>query len=240
MSRWRAKAAALLITCALAAGCKPREGSSCKGTESFCADPATALACHGGKLVKVSCKGPLGCSRYEDHANCDEAVANEGDACMGESDDEYACSPDKTRALVCKGGTFARHLECRGKGGCSVDGRTLACDTSIARANDPCKAQGALACSDDGKEVLGCELGRFGQRRFCRGPGGCTLRGDTPDCDDSIALDGDPCTTNGYIACAVDGKRELVCENGRFSMSRACRRSGCTVRKGVRRTIACD
>ena len=114
--------------------CGKRAGGSCKPGESTCLDKGKAVACQGGKFAEVACAGPLGCNKLQDHAICDDSVANEGDACMADADDEYACTPDKKRALLCKGGKFALHLECRGKGGCSLLGRSVSCDTSAYAA----------------------------------------------------------------------------------------------------------
>ncbi len=223
-----------------ASGCKKGEGSSCKGTESTCLDKNTALACHSGKFAKVACRGPLACTKFRDHANCDDSLASDGDACMGEDEDEYACTPDKKRALVCKQGRFARHLECRGKGGCSLLGRTISCDTSVAVIHDPCKSPGAVACAEDQKHMLICREGEFALHRFCRGQFGCHMKGDTPTCDETLAVEGDPCGLAGYVVCSVDGQSELVCQGGRFQKSRSCRKSGCVVTNRAGRPIDCD
>lgn len=231
---------AVTIACAalLAAACGKREGGSCKGAESACVDKAAALACHDGKLVKVSCSGPAGCANYGEHASCDTSVANAGDPCMGE-DDEYACSPDKKRALTCKGGSFSLHLACRGKGGCAVSGHHVTCDASIAVVGDPCKTAGALACAEDKKHLLACKLGKFELHRYCRGAGGCFLDDDAPSCDETLALGGDPCRVPGQVACSVDGQAELICEGGVFTRSRACK-GGCTPTNRGGRAVECN
>lgn len=228
---------ALAAGAVLAAGCKKKAGGSCKGAESTCVDKTTAIACRGGTFVEVACPGPLGCSKYQDHANCDTSVANAGETCMGE-DDEYACSPDKKHALVCKGGKFAPYLECRGKAGCAMLGRTVSCDTSVAEKGDPCNTQGAVACGGDQKHMLICRDGKFDIYRYCRGQYGCFNKGETPSCDLTISLAGDPCGIPGQVVCSEDGKTELVCQGGVFTKSLTCK-TACTVTNRPGRPIDC-
>lgn len=242
MTKRRAAAfvSSLFIVSLLLAACGKRAGGSCKPGESTCLDKGKALACQGGKFAEVACTGPLGCNKLQDHAICDDSVANEGDGCMADADDEYACTPDKKRALLCKGGRFALHLECRGKGGCSLLGRSVSCDTSIAEQGDPCKVQGSQACTGDQKRMVICRDGKFALHRYCRGQHGCQARDDAPACDETLSLEQDPCGLPGQIVCSVDGKTELVCQGGMFVRSRACKKSGCTVTSRPGRPIECN
>ncbi|HVJ92642.1 MAG TPA: hypothetical protein VM580_22735 [Labilithrix sp.] len=225
------------IASTLAAGCGKKAGGSCKGTESTCLDKKTAIACRNGTFAEVPCAGPIGCSKYQDHANCDTSVALAGAPCLGE-DDEYACSADKKHAVVCKGGRFEPYLECRGKDGCATLGHAVSCDVSIAAKDDPCKQADALACSEDLKVLLACKNGRFVLHRYCRGRDGCTVKPDGPSCDETLALAGDPCGLPGQIVCSEDGKTELICQSGIFMKSLSCK-TGCTVSNGPARTIEC-
>lgn len=234
-----ATTALVVALVALASACKRGEGSACKGRESTCLDKTTALTCVSEKLVKAPCGGPLGCTKFEDHANCDSSEANEGDACLTEADEEYACTPDKKRALVCTHGIMTRYLECRGKGGCSVSGRTVACDTSIANVGDPCKAAGATACTADAKQMVICQNSKFTLYRQCRGTSGCYMKDETPTCDLTRSLEGDPCGVQGLVVCSMDGQSELVCQGSTFLRSRGCKK-GCTVTGRVGRNIECD
>jgi hypothetical protein len=229
---------AFAIASTLTAACGKKAGSSCKGTESTCIDKKTALACRGGTFTEVACAGPTGCSKYQDHANCDTSVATAGQPCLGE-EDEYACSPDGKHAVVCKNGKFEPWLECRGKGGCTMLGRSLSCDTSIAEKGDTCKTQGAVACSVDQKHMVVCRDGKFALYRYCRGQYGCSNKGETPSCDETISLAGDPCGIPGQVVCAVDGKTELVCQGGVFTKSLTCK-TACTVTNRPGRPIDCQ
>lgn len=239
-ARHAAVLAPTVIALAIAAiGCGKKVGGPCTGTASSCTDKQTALACHGGKLAAVTCGGPAGCANAANQASCDTSVASVGAPCMGDGEDEYACSPDKKRALVCKGAKFEPYLECRGAAGCAVLGKTVSCDTSIANRNDPCKSQGAVACSEDQKEMLVCRDGRFVSYRFCRGQFGCFVKNETPSCDETYSIEGDPCGLSGQVVCAVDHSAELVCQGGKFARSRRCKK-GCTVTNRAGRPIECE
>jgi hypothetical protein len=236
----RRRGVALLVgalVVAVVAGCKPKAGSSCKGNDSTCFDKQTALVCRGPAFVEVPCAGPTGCARFKNQVACDTTVATAGAACMGE-DDEYACTADQKRALLCKSGRFEPYLECRGKGGCVMQGRKPVCDTSVAARGDPCKAQGATACSEDQKQMLICQGGKFELHRHCRGKNGCFEKAEALACDDTLSLAGDPCATPGQTVCSVDGELELICQQGIFTRSMACRH-GCTVTNRAGRPIEC-
>lgn len=233
-----AVAVAFLASLFAASGCRKGEGSSCKGRESMCLDKTTALTCVGEKLAKAPCSGPLGCIRFEDHANCDVSVSSEGAACLGENEDDYACSPDKKRALLCSKGKIVKVEDCRGKGGCAVAGHTLSCDQAVAIPGDACKTADANACTADGTQQLRCQNGKFVIYRQCRGKKGCVVEEDLTTCDQTQALEGDACGVQGLVVCALDGRTELVCQGSTFLRSRTCKK-GCVAAEAGRR-VACD
>lgn len=229
---------AFAVAAALAgAGCKKRAGSACKGAEAVCQDKKTALLCRDDAFVEVACAGPTGCAKFQDRASCDTSVAERGDLCM-DDEDEYACSSDGARALVCKTGRFEPYLECRGASGCAMVGRSVSCDTSIAEKNDPCRTEGAIACGVDRKHMLVCRDGRFALHRYCRGRQGCSSEGEAPSCDETLSLAGDPCGLPGQVVCSVDGKTELVCQGGIFTKALTCK-TACTVSDRPGRPIDC-
>lgn len=82
----RALALSFVAFVTLASACKAREGSACRKGESTCLDKETALTCVAEKYVRAPCAGPLGCTKFEAHANCDNSVSNDGDACLSEAD----------------------------------------------------------------------------------------------------------------------------------------------------------
>jgi hypothetical protein len=235
-----ASSALLVLLLGLASGCKKGVGSKCKPGESLCTDDkASALTCQGGKLAEVACRGPLGCTKYQEKVSCDASEAAEGELCMGESEEEYACSVDKKRALICKNGRFARYLECRGRAGCSLLGHQVSCDTSVAAKGDPCKVQGASACGADQKEMFVCRDGKFEHYRHCRGLAGCYTKDEAPACDETLSQEQDECGLPGFVVCSVDGKSELICQGSRFMKVRDCK-TGCTVVAGGRGGIDCQ
>lgn len=236
-------AIAVVLTASLAAtgvACKKKAGASCEGAASMCEDKASALVCRTDKLVSVPCKGPLGCTKFEDRANCDASIADVGDACMADSEEHQACAADGKRAVVCHAGRFERFLECRGEGGCRPAGNAVACDTSLASPGDACKEPGQASCAADGKQMLVCQNGVFAVQRFCRGAGGCALKSGSPTCDASLSIPGDPCGTVGQVVCAIDGQSELICQGGSFQRGRSCRRTPCTVSNKPGRAVDCN
>jgi hypothetical protein len=187
--------------------------------------------------MTVSCKGAKGCARSGDADECDDTLAAPGDPCPRSPPLDYACSTDLKSALACKDGRFSLWRRCRGPEGCSVvDGRNVHCDTSLGEADDPCEHMATFACSVDGQTMLECDGKTLVPASTCRGPKACFFEKGEPgaephkiDCDDGLALEGDPCTQPRRITCAVDRKAELVCDGHTFGKKRECRRTDCRV-----------
>jgi hypothetical protein len=110
--------------------------------------------------------------------------------------------------------------------------------SSVRAAVDAeCAHGGAYACSADRASVLACNAGRWSIASTCRGEGGCSVDdGGKVACDDRVALVGDPCDTEGQLACSVDGKTELVCAANVFAKKRECRKSCAATEE----TVVCD
>jgi hypothetical protein len=181
--------------------------------------------------AEVPCHGPRGCATATSAGDdCDDTIAEEGDACPHSPPLDYACTVDKTRALVCKDGRYELWRACRGPQGCAVEGgRNVRCDTTLGSSGDPCAQRGTYACAADRTSMLVCDGARLGVASTCRGPGACQADRDSRrvDCDDSVAAEGDACDREDRIACATDGKAELVCTHGHFARKRECRRTDC-------------
>ncbi len=232
-------AVTLLVSSALVAliNCKAKPGGKCALGQGSCADAKDALSCGPDlKLVAVSCKGPAGCvmERSTNRVNCDDSVADEGDACLLSHAENFACSSDHKKSLKCDGGTFKVHENCRGPKACKIkhDWATssdeVACDIHLQQKGDPCMKPGNFACSVDYKQMLQCKDGIFDTYRYCRGATACSLRKETEvNCDESVAELNDPCGVPGMLACASDGKNELSCQGGKFTKARECKRLGC-------------
>ncbi|HEY8038849.1 MAG TPA: hypothetical protein VIF15_03615 [Polyangiaceae bacterium] len=224
-------AATVLVTVA-ACRSRPAAGGSCRVPDQLvCSAGDRALVCEAaGTWQEVPCKGARGCAHRDTADECDDTLAADGDACPHNPPLDYACTADRVRALVCKDGRFALWRQCRGPDGCQVvDGRNVHCDTTLGDPGDPCAQQGTYACAVDGKAMLLCDGSTLAPASSCRGPQGCHIQRETRkvDCDDAVAQEGDPCDQPKRIACAVDHKAELVCQEGKYAKKRDCRRSDC-------------
>ncbi len=217
----------------LAPACRqrPTAGAQCKVQNQLaCGGDDRAMVCESGTWVEVPCRGPHGCARHGDSDECDDTVATSGDPCPRAPPLDYACTADRSAALACKEGRFALWRACRGPDRCEiVDGRNLRCDTTLGESGDPCEKQGTYSCAVDRKARLECNGTALAPVSSCRGPEGCRIQHDAlrVDCDDSLAVEGDPCDQAKRIACAVDRKSELVCTANKYKKKRECRRSEC-------------
>jgi hypothetical protein len=223
-------------------GCrdKPAAGRPCRIVDQVvCAGGDRALLCEPPKGAPpgsaaawgdVPCKGAHGCSRKGDADECDDTVASNGDPCPRNPPLDYACAPDRARALVCKEGRYELWRACRGPEGCQVEGgRNVRCDTTLGEVGDPCAQQGTYACSTDQKAMLLCDGSALAAASSCRGPNGCRIQRDSHkvECDDALAQEGDPCDQPKRIACSEDRKSELSCQNSRYVKKRDCRHTDC-------------
>jgi hypothetical protein len=227
------------LTLLVGAGCKPKIGQKCSAGQATCVDAHNALACGtDSTFAAVPCKGPQGCQqdRSTKKVQCDDSIADEGDGCMASQAENWACSVDKKKALICEDGKFKLNYQCRGPKACQIKHDwlkmqdTVECDTHLQAKGDPCQKPGTFACSADYKTMLQCKDGKFDLYRYCRGAQGCTVKesGDF-NCDESIAELNDPCGVPGMLVCAADAKSELKCEGGKFVRARECKKAGCHI-----------
>ena len=211
---------------ALAPGCKPKAGGSCKiETKEVCSGDKQALVCHGGKWEEMLCRGPNGCKQGGE-TSCDQTVAEDKDVCNLAND--FVCTSDKKGMLECKDNHWTYVQPCQGQRGCSIDGKKVTCDNSIAKADDPCREEDDYACTSDAKTALVCKGGKFTVASNCKGPKGCKVGGDKDkgfkvECDDSISAVGDPCEKEGHFTCAADEKSILRCTSKKFAQDDKCR-----------------
>jgi hypothetical protein len=240
LSSTTGRSVALLVWFAVAAmpfsSCRarPEAGEACRGPHRlFCGAPDRALVCDAPTWREVPCRGPRGCIRRPDGSDdCDDTLASEGDPCPPDPAVDYACATERSAALVCRDGHFRLWRRCRGGGGCSVSGaRRLDCDTSLSEPNDPCEREGSFACYVDHQTMVECNGRAFVPASTCRGPRGCRVDAEPRkvECDDGIALEGDPCREPNRIACGVDRRSELVCVGKTYAKKRECRRTDCRV-----------
>ena len=150
-------------------GNKP--GDACSTDEegsAVCSGPKAMLACHGGKYASIACRGERGCAEEGGRAECDESVAESGEACVFEG--KKACSADGKQLLVCASGQNEARQACRGERGCSVVHGKIDCDVSIARSGDACDAafEGSFACTEDALAIVRCGGGHFVSDASCK------------------------------------------------------------------------
>jgi hypothetical protein len=148
-----------------------RPGDPCSTDDdgsAVCSDGKTMLACHKGKYASIQCRGERGCVEENGHAECDESVAESGEACA--HDGKRACSSDGKRVLACTSGQTETQYQCRGARGCSVVKGKIDCDVSVARNGDTCDTQfeGTFACTEDGLAIVKCNSGRFEPDETCK------------------------------------------------------------------------
>jgi hypothetical protein len=106
------------------------EGDACHFDDDYACttDKQLVLRCKDKKMVAYNaCRGPNACVIKEEPVehkiefDCDDSVAQIGDACDTES--EEACTADKKALLICKSAKFVAHKTCSGPTGCNYEPR---------------------------------------------------------------------------------------------------------------------
>lgn len=215
------------------ASCRHRAhvGGACRVADQIaCIAADRAVVCNSGVWVELRCQGAKGCARRGDTDECDDTIAAEQDACPHNPPVDYACTADRSKALVCQHGSFSLWRACRGPARCEVvDGHNVHCDTTLGEPGDLCEKEGSYCCSIDHKSMLRCDGHGLVTASSCRGPEECHVASDARkvDCDDTRADEGDPCDQPKRIACSLDGKSELVCAESKYIKKRECHRGEC-------------
>jgi hypothetical protein len=233
-----ARAAYVVAAIAAVASCRRlAPGSACTTNGAIhCTDAVSGLLCQGGALVALPCRGPRGCQGRGAAATCDDDLALEADVCQETRNENYSCSLDHTRELVCKDGKFQGASTCRGPNKCAITGTTIACDDSMAELGDPCLVEAGdrnFGCSMDKKIEVQCDAAtnRFVAYNGCRGPAGCWIGADFVHCDASFAREGDPCQPVDNHACSEDARSEMRCSpQMKWTKHRDCKQDGCRVK----------
>jgi hypothetical protein len=225
-------------------GLKPTPGGPCvNNNKLLCSDPSSALLCQSGKYVAMACRGPKGCTGIGTSSFCDDDLAQEGDVCQMSLNENYSCSTDHVKELVCKDGKFAVARTCKGPKKCTVTGNTINCDDSIGDVNDVCRAEAGDAnygCSSDKKIEVVCDAAtsKFQPSNTCRGPKGCYIDSERVYCDQSMARLGDKCRPVDNHSCSEDATQELKCSpQFQWTLQRACKHGGCKVKSNE---VYCD
>jgi hypothetical protein len=96
------------------------------------------------------------------------------------------------------------------------------------KPGDKCSGSGLPSCSDPATALV-CANGVV-TALPCRGAKACTVSGSTVECDNSLANVNDACDQPNDVACAVDHKFALECQNGKFALAETCKGArGCVV-----------
>jgi hypothetical protein len=234
--------ARLLVLCALAVACKPKEGKSCKVPgDRHCSDELNELVCQSGTWQSFPCRGPAGCAKQGDGIWCDVSVGREGDQCPLEDEKRQTCSDDHKLRLTCTAGAYVGN-KCVGIGCTQEDNGKVKCDLGepeLGASCDPATAR--TTCGMDRKSHIRCNADhRWAVERICRGPSGCQRLAvnESQVCDITLAEVGDPCRVDeaSRIVCSVDKKSKLGCKNGKWAVEEACAKP-CAYEDG---TITCD
>jgi hypothetical protein len=225
---------------------KPEEGKDCdKEGEIACASPTSMLACQAGAWRAFPCAGQNGCTaKGGKKAVCDMSGNEAGAACAKIHEKVDVCAGSKAM-VQCTDGKIVKHA-CGGKNGCALGSDNKPhCDQSISAAGSACFAEGKSACSTDQKKKLRCKNGAWAATDVCRGAKGCWVDSEKnlAYCDMSLAYISDPCSKDGDWACALDGRSQLTCRNGKYAYGQRCYgKGGCEVTpkdKGMW-TITCN
>jgi hypothetical protein len=155
---------------------------------------------------------------------------------------DLRCS-DTASALYCNAGTY-QPISCRGPKGCTGSATAgYTCDDDLAMVGDGCVTTTNVdySCGMDHKSEVACVSGKFTLNRECKGPGGCSIKNNLIDCDNTIADVGDPCTTGTY-GCSSDHNEMLRCVSDKFALDNSCRGpKQCVIKvEGTKKLADCD
>lgn len=109
-------------------------GDGCREEDDYACglpDKKNAIVCRSGKFVMASnCKGKNGCKVSGDKTagfkvECDDSIANPGDACDKEG--HYSCTPDERQIVRCVGKKYVADDKCKPKEKCAVKGELVGC-----------------------------------------------------------------------------------------------------------------
>ena len=103
----------------------PAVGDACSPENALrCASSTEALACEGGKLRAVTCRGPSGCVEGTATVVCDANRALVGDPCRKAQEGTGQChAANANEALACRSGVWTAQA-CRS---CAVQGDAITC-----------------------------------------------------------------------------------------------------------------
>jgi hypothetical protein len=148
-------------------------------------DFKSELRCQNGKMALThQCRGEEGCVPLTSGPWCDRSTAVMGDPCDPDKPEfSVGCEASKEAILTCKDGKLTQRVRCGGEGKCYVrtygqDGFShyqAECDQSLAQVGEDCRKEGGLACAEDLKTRLMCQMGKFVTEKQCKSKKGCEV-----------------------------------------------------------------
>jgi hypothetical protein len=159
-----------------------QDGDACpsagEGEAACTADKQQMVLCRGGRYQLEACRGPKHCDATGAKVECDNSLQVEGDRCATE--ESAACSVDKQKTLMCKGGKFAVRQICRGPKKCDAQSGRVTCDRGHQEPGDPCPKPDDFECSVDDKALLTCKDGKWAVHTKCKSK--CVSADDKAGC----------------------------------------------------------
>ena len=132
------------------------------------------------------------------------------------------CTADGN-ALFCGDDGKLTTMGCHGAKACVQQGSTAACDTSLANSGEGCEDNDNFACATDKKSELTCKAHLWTIDAACKGPKGCTVKGNEISCDHTLGDKDDVCARDGQIACTADRAAILKCQSNTMQVVDSCR-----------------
>lgn len=111
---------------------EPADVCSDENLKACSADGSQVLICKQHSMQRFYlCRGEKGCVSSAGKLSCDTSVAKLGDACDKKLENQaFACTPDATSMLVCKGGAFVLDQTCKAGLACVINGGATQCAKS--------------------------------------------------------------------------------------------------------------
>jgi hypothetical protein len=94
---------------------EPADACHDENLKGCSSDGSQVLICKQHTMQRFyQCRGPSGCAQASGKLKCDTSLAKLGDACDQKLEGQaFACTPDQSAILICKGGAFALDETCK-------------------------------------------------------------------------------------------------------------------------------
>ena len=108
---------------------EPGDACSTENLKACAGDGSQVLICRQHTMQRFYlCRGANGCAPTAGKLNCDTSVAKLGDACDKKLEGQaFACTPDESQILVCKGGAFVLDETCKSGQKCGLVAGSTKC-----------------------------------------------------------------------------------------------------------------